>query len=177
MVKNLPTQYIFFLLCCYDAGCPHPVCQSGPPALPYRWYPDGPLLTELPLPVYDPERQWGSTCSSCSGVCSGHYKSVVFTDVSDIATTAQPPSSILKQQTRKEIFAGKVPPFPRVGHINQTCYPAGTPRISALFHHTLDSIPPITAHLHTYNFQIAISVHLRFQSHQVNNSSSYPNAI
>ena len=97
MVKNLPTQYIFFLLCCYDTGCPHPVCQSGPPALPYRWYPDGSLLMELPLPVYDPERQWGSTCSSCSGVCSGHYKSVVFTDVSDIATTAQPPSSILKQ--------------------------------------------------------------------------------
>ena len=56
MVPNLPSQFVFYLICCFEKTCPHPVCQKGPPAAPYRWYPNGPLITELPLPIPDPER-------------------------------------------------------------------------------------------------------------------------
>lgn len=62
MVCGLPS-YVFFLLCYYHDGWPHPRCQAGPPQNTLTWYPGGPPLYQLPLPVPDPERR--STCSSC----------------------------------------------------------------------------------------------------------------
>ena len=35
--------------------------KAGRPSEPLRWYQDSPLITELPYPVPDPERPWGST--------------------------------------------------------------------------------------------------------------------
>ena len=32
MVTGLPSNYIFLLLPCYEADCPHPECAKGKPA-------------------------------------------------------------------------------------------------------------------------------------------------
>ena len=56
MVKGLPAKYVFHLVCCYEKDCIHPECQRGPPdALPV-WYPGGPPVSFLPMPVPDIER-------------------------------------------------------------------------------------------------------------------------
>ena len=102
LIHELPTQYIFFLVCCYKESCLHPRCQAGRPSEPLRWYQGGPLITQLPYPVPDPERPWGSTsCPACnnSTQCFGHYKSI-FVDVTDKAELKklqQPPSTMLKR--------------------------------------------------------------------------------
>ena len=103
MVPNLPSQYIFMLLCCYRPDCCHPVCKHGPPTSPPKWYTGGPPITHLPLPVLDEQRLWGSECQSCHGTCSGHYK-VVLTDITnqDAVRLAAPlPSTILKEEFSK----------------------------------------------------------------------------
>ena len=56
MVTGLPSIYIFILLPCYEVDCPHPVCTKGNPAEEPTWYPGGPPLSLLPLPIPDPER-------------------------------------------------------------------------------------------------------------------------
>ena len=99
MVCGLPS-YLFFLLCCYKDDCPHPRCQSGPRPSTLNWYTDGPPISHLPLPVPDPERPWGSnSCSSCTGFCSGHYKTLLVdvTDSHAVSAVAKPPSATLKQ--------------------------------------------------------------------------------
>ena len=97
MVKGLPSQYIFMLMCCFEPTCPHPMCQAGHPEVPYTWYPGSPLVTHLPLPVPDPERPWGWLCVKVAkGFCSGHYKAPTYVNVTD-QEVAQPPSSVLKQ--------------------------------------------------------------------------------
>ena len=74
MVKNQPSDYVFQLKVCYQAGCDHPVCQRGRPPVEQRWYAGGPPLSYLPFPVPDPDRPWGSSnCDKCEGSCSGHY--------------------------------------------------------------------------------------------------------
>ena len=100
MIVGLPS-YIFFLLCCYQEGCCHPLCQSGRPRDSPVWYVGGPSISCLPLPVPDPDRPWGSpTCLSCKPFCSGHYKQNCFTDVYDrkaLTSVASPPSLVLKE--------------------------------------------------------------------------------
>ena len=99
MVTGLPS-YIFYLICCYNSDCPHPRCHSGPPQDVLTWFPGGPPLTHLPLPLLDPEHPWGNpTCSSCKGFCSGHYTTqlVDVTDNGALTKIAQPPSVTLKQ--------------------------------------------------------------------------------
>ena len=99
MVCGLPS-YVFFLLCCYKENCPHPQCQAGPPSITPTWYPGGPPISHLPLPVPDPERPWGNnTCSSCVAPCSGHYKTILV-DVRDslaLSNVPRPPSAVLKR--------------------------------------------------------------------------------
>ena len=74
MVTGLPSNYIFLLLPCYEADCPHPECAKGKPADEQTWYPGGPPLSLLPVPIQDPERPWGSKeCTKCHGFCCGHY--------------------------------------------------------------------------------------------------------
>ena len=72
MVKQLPSQYLFFLLPCYVSDCPHPVCQDGQASPVQTWFEGGPPITYLPLPIPDKDRSWGQQCSSCSD-CSRHY--------------------------------------------------------------------------------------------------------
>ena len=54
-VKGLPMQYIFFLKCCHESDCIHPMCssqQSSSEAM--TWFPGGPSLSYTPLPIPDP---------------------------------------------------------------------------------------------------------------------------
>jgi len=100
MVCNLPTQYVFLLVCCYKPTCLHLLCQKGKPLSVPTWYPNGPPVTTLPLPIPDPDRPWGNAnCPQCKGFCAGHYKPPVAVDVTDpsiIRTLAKPPSALLK---------------------------------------------------------------------------------
>ena len=74
MVKNLPSQYVFQFLPCYETSCPHPVCQAGKPEKDYTWYSGGPPLSYLSIPICDPQRPWGGKdCKVCAGHCAGHY--------------------------------------------------------------------------------------------------------
>ena len=100
MIPGLPS-YVYFLLCCYQDGCTHPVCQRGRPVETSVWYSGGPSITCLPLPVADPERPWGDTsCFTCKSFCAGHYKKGYFTDILDgdaLKAVAPPPSVVLKE--------------------------------------------------------------------------------
>lgn len=54
--------------------CCHPLCKEGPPSEELTWYPGGPPVSFLPLPVPDVNRSFGATnCKDCQGICSGHY--------------------------------------------------------------------------------------------------------
>ena len=100
MVPDLPSMYIFFLKCCFQPGCEHPVCLLGQPSRSPCWYCDGPPLSHLPLPVKDPSRPWGGeNCSTCKGFCAGHYKTpmVDVTNPAALECVAKPPSLILKK--------------------------------------------------------------------------------
>ena len=100
MIKGLPSSYIFFFLkCCYQPDCTHPVCQSGHPSSTVCWYPGGYPVSYLPLPVPDSERPWGSqTCSTCKGFCAGHYSKFVDTNDPAALKSIKPPSVVLKQK-------------------------------------------------------------------------------
>ena len=108
MVEGLPSQYLFHLVCCGQPSCCHPVCCSGEKELP-QWFPGGPSVKYLPLPVPDPRRPWGNpACSSCGGECFGHY---VLPDqalqLKDAKAVVKPPSVVLKEGYLK--LKGKEP--------------------------------------------------------------------
>ena len=99
MVRNLPSSYIFFLKCCYDKDCPHPVCQSGT-ELTLTWYPGGPTIDHLPFPFPDPERPYGAACDVCKGFCSGHMVTKLV-DTTKPFELFMPPSVTLKESFKK----------------------------------------------------------------------------
>ena len=107
MVKNLPSQYVFQLLPCYQNGCPHPVCISGKPETEYCWYEGGPPLSYLPIPIPDPKRPWGDrNCASCPGHCSGHYLNAQdrikeYYTGNGTTKVSNPPSETFKILTKK----------------------------------------------------------------------------
>ena len=51
MVTGLPSQYLFLLICCFSEDCPHPRCQNGQSSSEITWFPGGPNITWMPLPV------------------------------------------------------------------------------------------------------------------------------
>ena len=73
MMKNVPTKYIFFLRCCYNDDCIHPICQAGHPQDEVTWFLGGPPIDFLPLPLEDHDRLYGGNCNVCKALCSGHY--------------------------------------------------------------------------------------------------------
>ena len=73
MVKNLPAQYVFMLLPCFQKSCAHVKCQAGEDKLELKWFPNGPSLEYFPIPIPDPNRPWGGDCSKCKGTCAGHF--------------------------------------------------------------------------------------------------------
>ena len=104
MITGLPGQYIFMLKCCYRSDCPHPLCKCGRPSDIPLWYPNGPPVTHLPLPVVDPLRSWGRTnCETCKGVCHGHYKTkmIDLSNSTDLKAAAPVPSTLLKAKFKE----------------------------------------------------------------------------
>ena len=71
--RSLPQKYVFFLACCYQPGCIHPVCREKSKESEPLWYPGGPHLRYVPIPTPDTDRPNGGQCQDCEGVCSGHY--------------------------------------------------------------------------------------------------------
>ena len=99
MVTGLPRQYVYFLVCCYQKECTHPVCQSAPGKNPntLTWFPGGPLLKNIPLPVQDPCRPWGSQdCIDCKGKCNGHYLKPEQLALEQTHTFSLPPSTVIE---------------------------------------------------------------------------------
>ena len=103
MVKGLPASYVFYLRCCYQTDCIHPRCSSGENTLS-NWYPDGPALKYLPLPIPDPQRPWGNpSCNDCKGICNGHYITELIntTNAEDLRKAMNPPLVVLKNHFPK----------------------------------------------------------------------------
>ena len=74
MITNLPSQYVFHLVCCFKTECTHPICEKHSPSELPVWYNEGPSVSYIPLPIPDPLRPWGAPeCVSCGGQCHGHY--------------------------------------------------------------------------------------------------------
>ena len=69
MVKDLPSQYLFCLVCCLKTDCQHPVCTKGLQQL-LTWFCGGPSIAQLPLPIADPERPYGGNVVSAKIIVS-----------------------------------------------------------------------------------------------------------
>ena len=96
-VAGLPSQYIYLLVCCFESNCLHPLCQSGREGIAMEWFPGGPTITQIPMPVPDPNHPWGKNSrEKCDGFCSGHFLNPEDALRSGIAPMVQPPLAILK---------------------------------------------------------------------------------
>ena len=63
-----------------------------------EWYPHGPKVDYIPLPIPDPTQPWGSiSCVKCSGFCAGHFLKPEEALHSNHAPMKEPPSMILKK--------------------------------------------------------------------------------
>ena len=99
MKTGLPSQYVFYLKCCFAKNCSHPLCQhSGDLELPSTWFPGGPSLDCGLLPIPDPSYPWGGTnCSKCKEkICYGHFLKPEEALMSRV-TPMKPPSLILRE--------------------------------------------------------------------------------
>ena len=96
-VPGLPPQYVYLLVCCFQHNCPHSLCQAGKNGIASEWFPGGPQVNQIPLPIPDPDQPWGSkSCDKCSGFCCGHFLHPEAALKSQLTPIAQPPSTILK---------------------------------------------------------------------------------
>ena len=99
MVSKYPPQYVVQLLPCFKPECCHPVCKRsvGAVASEICWFPGGPQITYLPIPVLDPERPWGNPeCQECKGFCCGHYlKPSIPIAPPTSSSSVEPPSAVL----------------------------------------------------------------------------------
>ena len=107
IMTSVPEQYVFYLRCCFQPSCIHPLCAQHDQVtanFPTTWFPDGPAVEFLPFPVRDPSRPWGSTeCSECGigSQCHGHYMKpddllLNIVQSSSTATVVLPPSTMIK---------------------------------------------------------------------------------
>ena len=101
MMPNLPSQYLFFLKCCYKENCVHPICKTGEKE-DQVWYPHGPPITYLPFPMPDATRPYGnSQCKECSGFCAGHYMKhdqlISFVNTGGKLPACKPPSQVIRE--------------------------------------------------------------------------------
>ena len=88
----------FFLVCCFDPSCVHPVCRSKQKGLS-SWYSGGPLITHLPLLVPDPDRLWDNVDSTeCKDTSTGHYWSPQLSLKSQLSPMKTLPSAVLKEK-------------------------------------------------------------------------------
>lgn len=89
-----------------EPGCTHPLClkkQTDPSTvIPTTWYPAGPPVTFLPLPVVDESRPWGnSNCSECTGTCNAHYLKPTELMQSTVNKFASSPSTVIQDFSTK----------------------------------------------------------------------------
>ena len=89
-------SYVFYLRCCFNPECIHPVCQSCE-SVNDIWYPSGPSLDFFPTPTPDPEHPFGNlSCKDCDGFCAGHYlKPDKLVSSVNIPSETTPPSQVL----------------------------------------------------------------------------------
>ena len=98
MVEELPPQYIFFFVCCFQPGCSHPLCSKGECDELPKWFDSGPLISCLPLPIPDPTRCYGNpSCQECKGFCCGHFMKPKEVLTSSLSPMKKPPSTLLKE--------------------------------------------------------------------------------
>ena len=65
------------------------------------WFPGGPDISYIPLPIPDPSRTWGNKeCQECSNFCAGHYLSPEAAIVADKELMVLP-STIIKSEVLK----------------------------------------------------------------------------
>ena len=92
-------------MCCFSKDCPHPVCQLGKEGTPSKWYPEGPKLGYIPLPIPDPKYIWGNkSCTKCKELCAGHFLSSTEVLTSTLPSMSQPPSCMLKESKPSQIM-------------------------------------------------------------------------
>ena len=103
LVRGYPSQYIYFLRCCLDSTCIHPLCSrlAGSDLSKYEWFPGGPSVTAIPIPIGDPTRPWNGTCSDCKHFCAGHYlKPQEALQRGDATTFNPPPSAVIMEASK-----------------------------------------------------------------------------
>ena len=99
-MTGYPRQYIYFLLRCFKDGCEHPRCQAGVGKDPssISWFPRGPSITSIPLPVPDPNRPWNSAvCDDCNGFCADHYLEPKEALATGSDAACSPPSTVIEK--------------------------------------------------------------------------------
>ena len=69
-VKNIPIQYLFYLVCCMKSSCSHPVCKEESDNLP-TWFNGSPSIAYLPLPIPNPEKLMEVTVISAKVIAMG----------------------------------------------------------------------------------------------------------
>lgn len=114
MVKGLPSQYVFVLVPCYKHDCSHELCGKGKPEKGRLWYENGPPLRNIPFPIPDQKRPWGSEdCTECQSVCSGHFLSPE-DNIQHVAKHGtgdcqfSPPSEVIKSAFSKRARQGQL---------------------------------------------------------------------
>ena len=98
MVKGYPQQYVYQLCCCFQEDCCHPLCKErvGFNIQEVKWFPGGPPVNKIPLPVSDPNHPWGNqNCSTCEAFCPGHYLKPM-ESVQCTSLPCEPPSSVIQ---------------------------------------------------------------------------------
>ena len=89
MMSASPSQYLFYLCCCYQPDCIHPICRAEKPQ-ERLWYSNGSPLSFLPLPTRDPARPYGNTaCQECKGFWKELAKN------GDVVPSNKPPSQAI----------------------------------------------------------------------------------
>lgn len=78
-----------------------PPVSKGKDGISMKWFPNGPKVSTIPLPIRNSAHPWGSSnCSKCPRFCAGHYlgpEEVIELTVAGTGTPmCQPPSAILK---------------------------------------------------------------------------------
>ena len=91
MTKQLPTQYLFYWLCCncMSQGCPHPCASKEEQKFQHG------LMHFMFLSIPDSSRPWGSQCSEYKGCCCGHFLKPAEVLQSSHKPMLEPPFAIL----------------------------------------------------------------------------------
>ena len=86
LVHGLPSSCVFFIKCCSQPDCKHPVCKLGQPQETITCFPNGPPISHLPFPVFDEARP-------------GHYTTLMLdTGNEDDKKIIKPPSIVIKER-------------------------------------------------------------------------------